>query len=74
MVLEAVRLKGHVQEDGKLVVTEKLTEVPAGEVELLVLYTKSEAPKPRRFKLTSLDLGEFRGTNLSREEIYDDAR
>ena len=74
MTLEAIRVKGQVESDRQIVVTDPDVKLPRGTVELIILYerpTRTEAVRSA-LNLPAFDLGRFLGESLRREEIYDD--
>ena len=72
--LQAVRLKGRIGPDRKLEITEKTTELPEGEVEIILLYPEGGKTPNRLSPLTwpTLNGGKYLGGSLRREVIYDD--
>lgn len=76
LALEAVRLKGRIRPDRQLELPELPSELPEGEVELILLYErkplKESLPPLSPLLWPALDGGTYIGGDLSREEIYDD--
>jgi hypothetical protein len=73
-IIQAIRLKGHIGTDKKIEIKENITELPEGDVELILLYRQNRSLKKRLSPLTlpSLDGGKYLGGSLRREDIYDD--
>lgn len=76
LTLEAVRLKGRIRADRKLELPELPSELPEGEIELILLYERKPLKEPSHslspLQWPSLDGGQYIGGKLTREEIYDD--
>ena len=75
-MLGAIKLKGRIQSDRQLELPGLPTELPEGEVELILLYERKQLNE--KVNLVSplswpvLDGGRYLGETLRREEIYDD--
>ena len=75
-MLGAIKLKGRIQPDRQLELPGLPTELPEGEVELILLYERKQLNE--KVDLVSalswpvLDGGRYLGETLRREEIYDD--
>jgi hypothetical protein len=76
LAMEAVRLKGRIRPDRQLELIDVPSDLPEGEVELILLYERKPLNKPvpalSPLLWPVLDGGAYTGGNLSREEIYDD--
>ena len=74
MSLQAIKLKGHIGPDRKLEIIEELTELPEGDVEVILLYSQKLSDGETKFssplKWPALDGGNYLGGSLCREEIY----
>lgn len=71
--MEAVKVKARIDEERRVVWLES-TPLPAGEVEVVVLYPEPEAVLGSPDKWPALEGGQYLGGALHREDIYDDAR
>ena len=75
-MLGAIKLKGRIQPDRQLELPGLPTELPEGEVELILLYErkqlKEKADLVSPLSWPVLDGGRYLGETLRREEIYDD--
>ena len=75
-MLGAIKLKGRIQPDRKLELPGLPTELPEGEVELILLYERKQlsenADLVSALSWPVLDGGRYLGETLRREEIYDD--
>jgi hypothetical protein len=75
-MLGVIRLKGRIQPDRQLELPGLPTELPEGEVELILLYERKqlneEAALVSPLAWPVLDGGRYLGETLRREEIYDD--
>jgi hypothetical protein len=76
VILQAIKLKGHIGPDRKLEIREGSVDLPEGDVEIILLYPQPEsrAQPPSPLTWPVLDGGRYLGGNLRREEIYDDGR
>ena len=72
--MEAIKVKARIGPDQEITWLEPLPELAQGEVEVILLYTKSEYPKTAVTSWPILDGGRYLGGSLRREDIYDDAR
>jgi hypothetical protein len=77
--IKAVRLRGRVAPEGELEILDAPPELPAGEVELILLYSQPirqpviNRPSPVDWPV--LHGGRYLGGRLRREDIYaDDGR
>ncbi len=75
-MLEAVKLRGKIDANAQIVILDAPNDLPAGEVELILLYS-SAVLSTKREKLSPLDWpaldgGQYLGGTLCREEIYGD--
>ena len=73
--MEAIKVKARIGPDAKLELLEPLYELPRGEVEVILIFTR----KPAQPALTipaaqwpSLNGGRYLGGTLRRSEIYSD--
>lgn len=72
--LKAIKLKGRVDPDQKLVILKDAIELPEGDVEIILIYDQS-INDPKRHSimaLPTLDGKRYLGGSLRREEIYGD--
>ena len=74
---QPIKLKGYVGPDRKLTITESPSELPEGNVDVILLYPRGENNKRTRSLLhpsmwPTLDGRQYLGGTLSREEIYED--
>jgi hypothetical protein len=76
LAMEAIKLKGRIGPDRKLELPELPPELPAGEVELILLYERTPALEDDRslspLSWPALEGGKFLGGTLRRKEMYDD--
>ena len=76
LALEAIRLKGRIRPDRQLELPELPSELPEGEVELILLYERKprqeSAPSLSALLWPALNGGAYLGGSLRREEVYDD--
>ncbi len=75
-MLEAVKLKGVIKSDRQLTLPKLPTELPEGEVEIILLYERK--PVNRQIATLTplnwpvLEGGQYLGGALRREELYND--
>ena len=69
--MEAVKRRAHVRHN-HLEWTDPSPDLPDGEVEVILLYTKEEAvqPAPLVTEWPVLDGGTYRGGTMRREDLY----
>lgn len=72
--MEAIKMRARIGPDQEITWLEPLPELAQGEVEVILLYTRSEYPRPVVTLWPVLDGGRYLGNPLRREDIYDDAR
>jgi hypothetical protein len=73
--LQAVRLKGHIGHDRALKIMENLSDLPEGDVEIILLYHQDRSDKKDKLSPSMwpvLDGGRYLGGSLRREDIYGD--
>jgi hypothetical protein len=74
--LQAVRLKGHIGHDRKLEIMDNSSDLPEGDVEVILLYSKAKSDKERKplspLMWPVLDGGRYLGGSLRREGLYGD--
>ena len=72
--LKAIKLKGHIGPDQKIEIKEHPSNLPEGDVEVILIYNKNQSIKKHLspLNLPSLNGGRYLGGSLRREEIYDD--
>ena len=72
--MEAIKAKARIGPNQEIIWLEPLPELVPGEVEVILLYTRNEYPKPNVGLWPVLEGGRYLGGSLRREDIYDDAR
>ncbi len=72
--IQAIKLKGHIGPEQKIEITENPSELPEGDVEVILLYHQNQSFKKRPPPLTlpALNGGKYLGGSMRREEIYGD--
>jgi hypothetical protein len=72
--LQAIKLKGYIGSDQKIEINEHPSNLPEGDVEVILIYNKNQNINKHLSPLTlpSLHGGRYLGGSLRREDIYDD--
>ena len=72
--LQAIKLKGYIGPDQKIEIKEHTSNLPEGDVEVILIYSQNQNVRKHLSPLTlpSLNGGRYIGGSLRREEIYDD--
>lgn len=68
-----IKIKGYIGSDQKIAIKEPSSNLPEGDVEVILVYNKNQnIEKLSPLTLPSLNGGRYLGGSLRREDFYDD--